>query len=786
MKRHRLTLAGLRRLLIGLALTAIVQIAATEPRAQRTEYRGFWVDTFNTLLDTDAQVQTVIAQARQAEANAIFVQIRRRGDSWYVDSLEPRADRRPTWAPGFDPLQSLINYAHNPPPGGQPLEVHAFVIIGSIWNRDPRCPTLQAPAGHAFLTHGAYDPVSTTIDPTSDDNWLTRTLLPDTGPHQTTCQTGTPPNISFNGQRIGAEFWIDLGHPEAAKYTNEVLMHLVEKYDIDGLHLDRIRYPEFTATGQTPANGTNIGYNKTSVARFNTRYGRTGNPAINDPLWSQWRRNQVSNLVRRLYLNAISRKPQIKISAALIAFGGGPKTEASWNSAEAYWRVYQDWRAWTEEGILDLAIPMAYKAEHTPAQVTQFDQWNEWTKNHQYNRGALVGVGGLSNAVEGTLRQTRRVLLVPSTQGKNALGVNFYSMFTNNIAVTSNPFRLPTAGSTPLRPFADFALGLTTGKSGTTFFEDPVANPTAVFADTAPIPVLQWKSAPLKGHIMGFAKRGNNTPLDTADVTITNIDSNAVRAGATDGGGFYGGVDLVLGQYLVKAVLGPDTLYSCVANVQAGLVTTADVNPETTAPTTMATLNPAAPNGSNGWYTSNVELSLSAFDNCTGVAKTEYSTDGGASWTTYSGTVVLDKEGVNSILFRSIDRAGNVEANNSVTIKIDKTAPTIQLTAKRTRIWPPNGQIENVDIDGSGSDAVSGVAQVSYVVTDEYGSSLSIAPRALSGSSANWAETLAVEARREGTDLNGRLYTVTATITDVAGLTSTATITVVVAHDQRP
>jgi uncharacterized lipoprotein YddW (UPF0748 family) len=173
--------------------------------------------------------------------------------------------------------------------------------------------------------------------------------------------------VTFQGTRIGAEFWIDFGHPDAAAYTADVLTHLVERYDVDGLHLDRIRYPEITIAGQTPTSGTSIGYNETSVARFNQHYGRAAgtNPAQNDPLWNQWRRDQVTNVVRRIYLGSIAINPQVKISGSLIAFGGGPTTEASWNSAEAYWRVYQDWRAWTEEGILDIAAPMAYKAEHT-------------------------------------------------------------------------------------------------------------------------------------------------------------------------------------------------------------------------------------------------------------------------------------------------------------------------------------------------------------------------------------------------------------------------------------
>ncbi len=70
-------------------------------------------------------------------------------------------------------------------------------------------------------------------------------------------------------------------------------------------------------------------------------------------------------------------------------------------------------------------------------------------------------------------------------------------------------------------------------------------------------------------------------------------------------------------------------------------------------------------------------------------------------------------------------------------------------------------------------------------MTDEYGTPLSVPFRALSGASASWADALAVEARREGDDLDGRLYRVTATLTDAAGHTATATVDIVVPHDQR-
>lgn len=757
---------------LSVAATIYIAIAASVVAGQpRTEYRAFWVDTFNTTLNTPADVTTVVNNAKAAKANALFVQVRRRGDSWYLNSLEPLGDRTPIEA-GFDPLRDIITKAH-----AEGIEVHAYVIMAAVWGRAPNLFPPENP-NHVFNLHGGFDAATNTIVP-GPNNWLTRTLLPDV----------TTPGITYQGHRFGSDFWVDFGHPDAAEYTVNVLDHLVRNYDIDGLHLDRIRYPEFSVAAgqpaQTPANGTNVGYNPVSVARFNTRYGRTGNPATNDPLWSQWRRDQVSNVVRRVYLNAIAVKPQIKLSGSYIAFGGIANTnDSTWNSAEAYWRVYQDWRAWTQEGITDIAMPMVYKAEHTATIRPQYDQWDAWLRTHLYGRAGVMGQGAFNNAIEGTLRQTRRTLLPAG--GTNLSGVIFFSMATSNIAVTNNPFAVPTTVTTPARPFSEFASGLTTGKSvnGLTLYEP--SGQTPVFADPAQIPVLQWKAAPTKGHIKGFARRADNTPLDTATVTITNLDSNTSRTGATDGGGFYGGVDLTPGNYLVKAQLGADTVWSCTSNVAAGLVTTADLNPETVAPVTMLAASPATPNGANGWYITAPVVTLSATDSCSGVALTEYSLDNGATWQPYNGPITIAQEGTTTVRFRSTDRAGNQETAGSQTFMVDLTDPTMQLTADRTTIWPPNGDTTPVTLSGTGGDAVSGLSQVSYVITDEYGMPFSLSPRPVSGASANWTDTANLEARRNGDDLDGRLYTVVATITDVSGRTSTSTVTVVVLHDRRP
>lgn len=687
---------------LSLFLFLVLSFFQVSAQAQTSQYRAFWIDTFNTTLNNHNDIVTAVNNAKSANANMILAQVRRRGDAWYLNSLEPAPDFTPI-AAGFDPLADLITTAH-----AEGIEVHAFVIMGAVWNKNPTfapSATLGPPTNpnHVFNLHGGFNSATGQIVPGSN-NWLTRSLIPD----------GTG-GITFQGHRFGSDFWLDFGHQDAAEYSVDVLMQLVNNYDIDGLHLDRIRYPEFTVSGQTPSTGTNIGYNPRSIERFQIKNNIPTNsppPATNDPAWSQWRRDQVSNLVRRVYLNAIAAKPNLKVSAALIAFGGGPTTEAAWNSAEAYWRVYQDWRSWTQEGILDIAIVMNYKNENTTASQNLLNTWNEWTKNHQYNRATMIGLGSYLNSIEGNLRQTRRSLQ-PSALGNSVIGVSFYSMATTNIAVTANPFSIPAGQNTPARPIAEFASGLKTSRSvdGTTFYEDTTANPVPIFAQTATIPTLQWKIAPTKGHLKGFArniesnvKRGGATVLDTADVTITNLDDNTTRTTATDGGGFYGGVDLTPGNYLVKAVLNGDTVYSCVSTVTAGNVTTADLNSETIAPVSSAATNPSAPN-KEGVFTAPVEVTLSASDNCSGVSATEYSLDG-TNWQPYSGSFTISNQGTTTISYRSADRAQNIEGIKTLTITID-LAPTAANAEVSGRVTDTgNRGLENVSVSISGGSLI--------------------------------------------------------------------------------
>jgi len=213
---------------------------------------------------------------------------------------------------------------------------------------------------------------------------------------------------------------------------------------------------------------------------------------------------------------------------------------------------------------------------------------------------------------------------------------------------------------------------------------------------------------------------------------------------------------------------------------QAALfVTASDVTP----PVTAAALS-AAPNAA-GWYNGPVSVTLSAQDDDSGVAATYYSLDG-ASAARATTPVSVSGDGVHSLSFWSVDVAGNVETAKTETIRIDATLPTATAGADQARIFPPNGALVPVTISGRLTDALSGLDRSSAVfsVVDEYGDPQPAGAVAVAAD-GSYSFTLELEARRLGSDKNGRSYTITVRGRDLAGNTGSATTTVLVVHDQR-
>ena len=177
--------------------------------------------------------------------------------------------------------------------------------------------------------------------------------------------------------------------------------------------------------------------------------------------------------------------------------------------------------------------------------------------------------------------------------------------------------------------------------------------------------------------------------------------------------------------------------------------------------------------GNNGWYRSNVAISWSVTDPESGIASSS-----GCATTTFT----TDTAGVT--LTCSATNGAGLSSSVPVTIKIDKTPPVISgMPAAGCTFWPPNHTLIQIGTV-TATDALSGLSPGSLTVTgtsnepiDPSDPAIVIAPNGSGGF------TIQLQADRLGSG-TGRVYSLNATATDLAGNTGTATATCTVPHDQ--
>ncbi|WNS81304.1 Ig-like domain repeat protein [Domibacillus sp. DTU_2020_1001157_1_SI_ALB_TIR_016] len=112
--------------------------------------------------------------------------------------------------------------------------------------------------------------------------------------------------------------------------------------------------------------------------------------------------------------------------------------------------------------------------------------------------------------------------------------------------------------------------------------------------------------------------------------------------------------------------------------------------------------------GPAGWSKENAAVKLAATDEASGVAQTFYSING--SDYTEGATVIVEKEGIHSISYFSVDKARNKEEAKMIEVKVDQTAPVTKADATNT--WSK----ENVTVKLEASDEASGIAQTFYSI----------------------------------------------------------------------
>lgn len=469
---------------------------ASGPSGPTEQWRSFWADSFHEGIYTPEQVDKLVSKAKAVNANALIVQVSRWMDCFCNRSTFPRTDAAIAPAP-YDPLEYVIQQAH-----AEGIEVHAWVNATVLWNSNtpPRDPN------HIYYSHAH--------DATGADRWL---------------------NKRVDGAEIGGTALrpLDVANPGAVDYVVRGIESIVREYDVDGINLDYIRYPDYSSANYQ----NDWGYSQVSLDRFRAATGRTDTPEPTDPQFSQWRRNQVSGFVRKIYLTMYGVDPKARLSVNGITYWYGPQTEGGWERTRAYTEVLQDWKGWLSEGIIDTNVAMNYKRESVPEQVQMFQEWNEVLADWQAGRQNVVGPGIYLNTVEQSLRQARKALS-PSAAGNRVAGWSGYSY-----AVPSSVANTDATQADAER--AALTAGLTES--------DPTGGGAPLFAEPAAVPEMTWKTQPTKGQLVGTLAFADGTPLDQARVRLTNLDSGQrVTGRLSDGSGWFGFVDLRPGRWLVE------------------------------------------------------------------------------------------------------------------------------------------------------------------------------------------------------------------------------------------
>jgi uncharacterized lipoprotein YddW (UPF0748 family) len=282
------------------------------PAVQR-EFRGAWVASVNNIdwpsrpgLSSEQQKAELVAildRATQLRLNALLFQVRPACDAFYFSRLEPWSEyltgqmgRAPS--PFYDPLQFAIEEAHK-----RGLELHAW-------------------------------------------------FNPFRARHSTALSSASPTHFSRIHPELvltyGREMWLDPGQRQARDHSLQVILDVVRRYDIDGVHLDDYFYPY----PEKLKNGKQREFPDHQT--YKTYLSGGGRLALAD-----WRRENINRFVQDLYNGVKAEKKTVKVGISPFGIwrpGFPPKV----NGLDSYNELYADSRKWLAQGWLDYFTPQLY------------------------------------------------------------------------------------------------------------------------------------------------------------------------------------------------------------------------------------------------------------------------------------------------------------------------------------------------------------------------------------------------------------------------------------------
>jgi len=280
-------------------------------------YQCLWV--VRDALQSRKSIDDLINFASEKNINDLFVQVRGRGDALYKSQMIPRSQLLPSNE--FDPLSYLLQNIK-----GKGIKVHAWVNVYLIWSNR------TMPIDKKHIIYNNEDWVDTIEEwPLNINRQLNR--------------------VSRNNEGEGV--FLAPNHPEVSNYLVSVFKEIIDNYEIDGLHLDYIRYQD-----------ADYGRNPYAIAKFKKDVGRDPNPWFlemersnvasqrligNLKQWNNAKRSSITNLVKEIKELINDTRPNIMLSAAVKP-----------NLYVARERFLQEWDVWLAAGYVDWVVPMNY------------------------------------------------------------------------------------------------------------------------------------------------------------------------------------------------------------------------------------------------------------------------------------------------------------------------------------------------------------------------------------------------------------------------------------------
>jgi|GEM_PF-1033543 len=401
---------------------ADARLAATPAWA---EARALWVNRYE--YDSPTKIATIMQKAADANFNVVYFQVRGSGDAYYKSSLEPCAVGlcgKLGGTPSWDPLAVAVSEAH-----ARGLQLHAWINVLTGWGS------------------GSSSTCSALTE--SDPGNPRHMLLANPG-WKVVDNAGTPHPCPNAEEYV----YVSPGIAGVRTHTARVAADIARRYAVDGIHLDRIRYP-----------GTKWSHDSESLAAFGK------DPAAYPAEWSDFRRAQVNRTVKLVYDSVAAVKPKIPISAAVWPIY---TDKWGWNSSQGYSQYFQDPYAWAKNAYFDVAAPMTYYT--IDATYCDHADWACLLDDHVQRiqgsgaRHVYIGIGAKNGATE-----VEKQIRLARQQG--AMGVSLYSYNT----VESNALWTVLKGG--------------------------------VFAQKASVPPLHWKTPLSSTTVVDNDNANNNTAV---------------------------------------------------------------------------------------------------------------------------------------------------------------------------------------------------------------------------------------------------------------------------------